>query len=157
MPRFTINEPHPTVEKNTYVHAGRGGAGNHFRAPVTTPPSGISSTLPTTPTTTTTPSGRFYSGRGGAGNAHVSTRRPTLSFDEEYRRQAHMEQKPIGHVGRGGAGNVYTSSSSSSSMTTNSRKASDASSQHSDQSSSSSIGSLRSGFLTRLSETFSRH
>ncbi|KAI0836678.1 hypothetical protein F5Y06DRAFT_100870 [Hypoxylon sp. FL0890] len=128
MPDYTIAEPHPTVPKNTYTHSGRGGAGNYFRAPATTPSSGVE-TKPTTAKKTTS---RFYSGRGGAGNAHVAAEKPVLSFDEEFARQSHIEQKPVGYVGRGGAGNVYGATGPSTA-----RKGSDASSQHSTSSSDS--------------------
>ncbi|OTB09965.1 hypothetical protein K445DRAFT_323434 [Daldinia sp. EC12] len=126
MPSLTITEPHPTVPKNSYTHSGRGGAGNYFRAPTTTPSSGIATKPTTAPHTTS----RFYSGRGGAGNAHVAAAKPVLSFDEEFTHKSHIEQKPVGYVGRGGAGNVYGASIFSSS-----RKGSDASSQHSSSSS----------------------
>ncbi len=157
MPRYTITEPHPTVVQNHYTHAGRGGAGNYFRAPATTPASGVPTT--TTPTTTTTtvaaaepapPTTRFYSGRGGAGNSHVAPKPPAMSFDEEYGRKARIEGKAVGHVGRGGAGNVYDHTTGAISA---SRKTSDASSL----ASSSSSGSGRSGFLGRLSTTLSRN
>ncbi|OTA53981.1 hypothetical protein K449DRAFT_401312 [Hypoxylon sp. EC38] len=128
MSSYTIAEPHPTIPKNTYTHSGRGGAGNYFRAPATTPSSGVE----TKPTTVKQTTSRFYSGRGGAGNAHVAAEKPVLSFDEEFARQSHIEQKPIGYVGRGGAGNIYGATDSSTT-----RKGSDASSQHSTSSSGS--------------------
>ncbi|KAH7025812.1 uncharacterized protein B0I36DRAFT_351772 [Microdochium trichocladiopsis] len=140
MPRYTINEPHPTVAKDAFIHAGRGGAGNHFRAPVTTPASGVTSTVKPMPPT----SARFYSGRGGAGNAHAKAERPIISFDEEYARQSAREQKLRGHVGRGGAGNAYSKATVDSVPV---RKGSDASSHRSSTSSSS----VRSGFFARLS------
>ncbi|KAI1097895.1 hypothetical protein F4804DRAFT_146361 [Jackrogersella minutella] len=137
MSDFTITEPHPTIPKNAYAHSGRGGAGNYFRAPATTPSSGIA-----TKTTTSQPMAtRFHSGRGGAGNAHVSAEKPVLSFDEEFAHQSHIEQKSIGYVGRGGAGNVYGASNADTI-----RKGSDACSQHS----SSSTGSL-SNIWSRIS------
>ncbi|KAI1808864.1 hypothetical protein F4811DRAFT_3905 [Daldinia bambusicola] len=141
MPSLTITEPHPTVPKNSYTHSGRGGAGNYFRAPTTTPSSGVA-TKPSTMSHTTT--SRFYSGRGGAGNAHVAAAKPVLSFDEEFTHKSHIEQKPVGYVGRGGAGNVYGSGPG---FGTGSRKGSDASSQHSSSSSGSS---------SRLSNIWSR-
>ncbi|KUI74204.1 hypothetical protein VM1G_09821 [Cytospora mali] len=109
MPRFTITEPHPTIPTNTYTHAGRGGAGNFFRAPQTTSPAGVPT--PITPVTSnstvaSTGSTRFYSGRGGAGNAHAEIERPTISFEDEFCRADLREQLDYGHhVGRGGAGN----------------------------------------------------
>ncbi|KAI1466192.1 uncharacterized protein F4812DRAFT_99574 [Daldinia caldariorum] len=140
MPSLTITEPHPTVPKNSYTHSGRGGAGNYFRAPTTTPSSGVATKPTAAPRTTS----RFYSGRGGAGNAHVAAAKPVLSFDEEFTHKSHIEQKPVGYVGRGGAGNVYGASSGG--LGTVSRKGSDASSQHS----SSSSGSL-SNIWSRIS------
>ncbi|KAI1370573.1 hypothetical protein F4677DRAFT_349412 [Hypoxylon crocopeplum] len=139
MSDYTITEPHPTIPKNAYAHSGRGGAGNYFRAPATTPSFGVATKTKTTTSTHTT--SRFHSGRGGAGNAHVSAAKPVLSFDEEFAHQSHIEQKPIGYVGRGGAGNVYAAGGPSAI-----RKGSDASSQHS----TSSSGSL-TNIWSRLS------
>ncbi|KAK4168114.1 hypothetical protein QBC43DRAFT_202549 [Cladorrhinum sp. PSN259] len=109
---YTITEPHPTVAQNSYTHSGRGGAGNFFRAPKTTAPTGVPTpaavVAPKASTTT-----RFYSGRGGAGNAHSSAERPVLSFDEEFTRAEVREKAAtISHVGRGGAGNIVSSSGS---------------------------------------------
>lgn len=134
MPSYTITEPHPTVPKNSYFHSGRGGAGNFFRAPETTSPSGVpAAALPTTTTTAT----RFYSGRGGAGNIHSVAERKALSFDEEFQRAEVREKtSTITHVGRGGAGNVF----SSVPATDKSRR-----------DSNSTNGSVRSGFWGRLS------
>ncbi|KAK4241028.1 hypothetical protein C8A03DRAFT_41541 [Achaetomium macrosporum] len=109
---YTITEPHPTVPQNTYTHSGRGGLGNFFRAPATTPSSGVP-----TPATSTSSSStrRFYSGRGGAGNAHAAGERPVLSFDEEFQRAEVREKTAtISHVGRGGAGNIFSVFSPSS-------------------------------------------
>ncbi|EMR64299.1 hypothetical protein UCREL1_8722 [Eutypa lata UCREL1] len=161
MPHITVSEPHPTVVKNHYTHAGRGGAGNYFRAPATTPASGVptapSVSAPTTNTSSsrTTTTQRFYSGRGGAGNLHVAPKPPAMSFDEEYERHAHIEAKPVGHVGRGGAGNVFDHTHTHAhAHDSSSRKTSDASSL----ASSSSSGSGRSaGILERLSKTLSRN
>ncbi|PSR83494.1 hypothetical protein BD289DRAFT_345978, partial [Coniella lustricola] len=120
---YTITEPHPTVAQNTYIHAGRGGAGNHFRAPLTTSPSGVptplhpvssASTTSSTSSSASTNSRRFYSGRGGAGNAHSHIERPVISFEDEYSRADKREDRmAMGyHVGRGGAGNFASTSSS---------------------------------------------
>ncbi|KAI0152825.1 hypothetical protein GGR57DRAFT_159179 [Xylariaceae sp. FL1272] len=142
MPRFTVAEPHPTVRQNTYTHSGRGGAGNYFRAPATTPSTGVATGTKVLPPSTAS----FHSGRGGAGNAHVSATRPLMSFDDEYKRQSNLAAKRIGHVGRGGAGNIYDAAA----PTLGSRKASDAAS-------TSSTDSSRSGrFLERVSSAFSR-
>lgn len=112
MPRFTITEPHPTIPTNTYTQVGRGGAGNIFRAPPTTSPAGVPTPFnpisPITSNTTTSSTGstRFYSGRGGAGNAHCEIERPTIDFEDEFSRADLREQLDYGHyVGRGGAGN----------------------------------------------------
>ncbi|KAI3333248.1 hypothetical protein F4824DRAFT_472724 [Ustulina deusta] len=141
MPRFTIAEPHPTVGQNTYTHSGRGGAGNYFRAPATTPSSGVPTNSMALPPSTS----NFHSGRGGAGNAHVSEKRPVMSFDEEFKLQSQIEQKRVGHVGRGGAGNIYD-------VATPNPRRKDSSSSH------SSTSSLRSGgIIERVSSAFSRH
>lgn len=172
MPRYTITEPHPTVAKNTYVHAGRGGAGNHFRAPQTTSPSGVPTALAPTTTASTSASGassassvaaprRFYSGRGGAGNAHSHAERPVLSFEDEFSRADKRERSAaLGsgyHVGRGGAGNFASSSSSTaptapSFMTGKKSRTGSGSSVASSESS----GSVGSGILRRLSSVL-RH
>ncbi|KAK4657379.1 hypothetical protein QC762_212480 [Podospora pseudocomata] len=136
---YTITEPHPTVAKNSYTHSGRGGAGNFFRAPQTTAPSGVPTPAATTPSST----GRFYSGRGGAGNAHAKAERPVLSFDEEFTRAEVREKAAtISHVGRGGAGNIFSSSSSSTKKT---------STELSRRDSNSTNGSTKSGFWGRIS------
>ncbi|KAL1878802.1 hypothetical protein VTK73DRAFT_7559 [Phialemonium thermophilum] len=107
---YTINEPHPTVPQNSYTHSGRGGAGNTFRAPATTPSTGIPTRSKPHPQPPVKSSGRFYSGRGGAGNVHsASARLPALSLDEEYARASAREKASIVHVGRGGAGNIISS------------------------------------------------
>ncbi|KAI0012523.1 hypothetical protein F4779DRAFT_567922 [Xylariaceae sp. FL0662B] len=157
MPGYTITEPHPTVVKNSYTHSGRGGAGNFFRAPATTPACGVPTQPITTPPVSTstgsTTVSRYHSGRGGAGNARVAVQKPVLSFDEEFARQSQLEQKPVGHVGRGGAGNVYNANATAAGADVPPRKGSDASSQYS----GSSAGSRRDGFWTRLSQSVSRH
>lgn len=107
MPWYTITEPHPSVSQNTWTHSGRGGAGNHFRAPATTSPSGVATAASAAAAAVVTRAGRFfYSGRGGAGNAHAASKRHVLDFDEEYR-QAAVRDHASGHTGRGGAGNVF--------------------------------------------------
>ncbi|KAK6857171.1 hypothetical protein PG990_010991 [Apiospora arundinis] len=149
MPRFTVNEPHPTVAKDSFTHSGRGGAGNFFRAPETTPSTGIS-TAPVTTAPRPSP-GRFYSGRGGAGNAHASAQRPVMSIEESYRLQSHIEAKAVGYVGRGGAGNAFVKGVPASASQ---RKGSDASSVASSRSS----GSVRSNnLLERISSSLRRN
>lgn len=136
---YLINEPHPTVAKNSYTHSGRGGAGNFFKAPATTPSTGIPTKVEPTPAST----GRFYSGRGGAGNAHASAERPVLSFSEEFARAEVRAKAAFAHVGRGGAGNVVISN--------------DSTSKKSRRDSSSTDASERSGFWHRLSHVGSRN
>ncbi|KAF4837134.1 hypothetical protein CGCTS75_v001390 [Colletotrichum tropicale] len=137
-----VTEPHPTVVPNTYIYSGRGGAGNIFKAPVTTPATGV--TTPLKPVSANNSARRFYSGIGGAGNAHSATERPVISFDEDFDRQQVRDRAVVGHVGIGGAGNVSR------------RKGSDASSVLSEESSASSGSSLKSikerggNFLRRL-------
>lgn len=133
MPSYTITEPHPTVLKNTYTHSGRGGAGNFFRAPETTPSAGIPTRAPATAAPSTA---RFYSGRGGAGNIHAPAERTALSFDEEFQRAEVREKATTVSVGRGGAGNVFSSVVPSTSVRRDSE---------------STNGSTRSGFWKRLS------
>jgi len=143
--RYSITEPHPTA--NTFVHAGRGGAGNTFKAPKTS--KGSSARGPASLFEAGLPqgSGKFSSGRGGAGNIHPSSEKAIFSFDEELERQSTRERKiqdgAIYHVGRGGAGNFAQTRASSG------RKDS--------SSSGDSASSSRSGFFGRLSHTFERH
>jgi hypothetical protein len=144
---YSITEPHPTATK--YVHSGRGGAGNTFRAPKTTegstargPASLLETGLPAAASTS-----KFSSGRGGAGNIHYNSERPIFSFDEELERQNTRERKmkegAVWHVGRGGAGN-WTSSRPDSSR------------KDSTSSAGSDDSHRSSGFLGRLSATFER-
>ncbi|KAK8099520.1 uncharacterized protein PG998_012761 [Apiospora kogelbergensis] len=148
MPRFTVNEPHPTVAKDSFTHSGRGGAGNFFRAPETTPATGIA-TAPITTAPRPSGPGRFYSGRGGAGNAHASAQRPVMCLEESYQLQSHIEAKAVGYVGRGGAGNAFVKGAAAGQQ----RKGSDASSVASSRSS----GSVRSNLLERISGSLRRN
>jgi hypothetical protein len=149
---YTITEPHPTVPQNTYTHSGRGGLGNFFRAPVTTPSSGIPTpAAPSTSSSTTTR--RFYSGRGGAGNAHAAVERPVLSFDEEFQRAEVREKTAtISHVGRGGAGNIFSAFSPSSSSKSRSGSGDDGASlgRHESGSSDSSTRSVADRLWGRI-------
>lgn len=155
MSSYTITEPHPTVPQNTYVHSGRGGAGNTFRvAHTTTSPAGVPSQY--VAKAIEQPS-RFYSGRGGAGNAHVADERPVLSFEEEYQREMHRQDASVGHIGRGGAGNIYGSSSSSSSRK-KSVSVSGAARRDSNSSHGSDASSVHAGFWGRISgSSVNRH
>jgi hypothetical protein len=140
MPSFTVTEPHPTVATNSFMHSGRGGAGNFFRAPVTTDPAGVP-TAPSAAKKTSSGSSYYFAGRGGAGNAQSASRSP-LNFEDEYTSASHASAS-AGHVGRGGAGNFHAEGAVKKSH----RKSSDASSGSSTRS---------SGFLARLSGTFTR-
>ncbi|KAH8893319.1 hypothetical protein GQ53DRAFT_109945 [Thozetella sp. PMI_491] len=150
MPNYTITEPHPTVAANSYTHAGRGGVGNMFRAPTTTPAAGV----PTKAKASSSSTGRFYSGRGGAGNAHTASERTAISFDEEFSRaEVREKQATISYVGRGGAGNIFSTSEPRKERKHSSSSAHSFSSR---RDSASTDASTRSGFLGRLSNTFSR-
>merc|ERR1712144_164691 len=88
---FQLVEPHPSV--NHYAHAGRGGAGNYFKAPKTSngstargPASLFEHGLPKSKS-------KFSSGRGGAGNIHSPSERAIFSFDEELQLQKTREEK----------------------------------------------------------------
>ncbi|PMD44044.1 hypothetical protein L207DRAFT_525412 [Hyaloscypha variabilis F] len=142
--QYAITEPHPHPGK--YVHSGRGGSGNIFKAPKTSsgtsargPPSLFENGLPKS-------TSKFSSGRGGAGNIHEPSERAIFSFDEELDRQSTREKRlkeaGVWHVGRGGAGNYAVAKPNSG------RKDS--------TSSAGSDGSAQSGFFGRLSHTFER-
>lgn len=156
MPRYVVTEPHPTVVQNTYIHAGRGGAGNLFRAPQTTPASGVPTEIKPAKAAS---SGRFYSGRGGAGNVHSAVQRPVLSLDEEYAiTEAREKTSLFAHVGRGGAGNFFGGGVHPvEKAEKKDRKMSVASDASERRDSTSSSGSARSGFLQRLGSHIGRH
>lgn len=108
---FHLTEPHPSVPRTSYIHSGRGGAGNfkHIDPSTVTSPSSASGPASLTPlpgADTTTRA--FTSGRGGAGNVHRASERAIFSFDEELERQRIVDAKvaPVYHIGRGGAGNL---------------------------------------------------
>ncbi|GAO18876.1 hypothetical protein UVI_02045940 [Ustilaginoidea virens] len=67
-------------------------------------------TTAVSPTAKKTPSsGRFFSGIGGAGNAHPAAELPSAaaSLDDALRHAAKRDNAPVGYCGRGGAGNIY--------------------------------------------------
>ncbi|KAI3393799.1 hypothetical protein diail_3620 [Diaporthe ilicicola] len=149
MPSYSITEPHPTVAASTWCHAGRGGAGNFFKAPkAVTAPSGVPTPISHTISNSTSATSKFHSGRGGAGNAHSSIERPVMSFEHEFERKERSEStsRPA-FTGRGGAGNFKSASSKQS------RKGSDASTAS--NASTKSGSSTHSGFLGRLSASLS--
>ncbi|KAI9642898.1 hypothetical protein NHQ30_008632 [Ciborinia camelliae] len=141
--QYQVTEPHPHVSTSSFIHSGRGGAGNTFKAPRTTngstargPASLFSLGLPQT-------SSKFSSGRGGAGNILPLSEKAPFSFDEELERQSTRDKKisegGMWHVGRGGAGNY------ASGRTASERKTSTSSGD-----SNGSVRSVRSGgFLQR--------
>ncbi|RMZ90631.1 hypothetical protein DV736_g2127, partial [Chaetothyriales sp. CBS 134916] len=112
---YSIVEPHPSARSNTYIHTGRGGAGNFTKTPSSVTrgadASGPASRLPPTILSSNT-SKPFLSGRGGAGNVQPPSERAIFSFDEELERQLSRERyaAPVYHVGRGGLGNRYCTS-----------------------------------------------
>jgi hypothetical protein len=135
--QYVLTEHAPTT--SSYIRSGRGGAGNTFRTTSSSRPASVSTTAAApVPAASSSSTRRFFSGVGGAGNAHQANERPLLSLDDEVRRMAAREEHAatMGHCGIGGAGNVYYR-----------RKASDAS-DHSaksvdDASSVSSVGSKK--------------
>ncbi|KAI9900966.1 hypothetical protein N3K66_005228 [Trichothecium roseum] len=135
--QYIITEPSPST--TSYLRSGRGGAGNITRPPTTTTSSTPSSS--TTAPASSSRSLRFFSGVGGAGNAHKADERPVLSLDDEVRRLAAQQDAAVGHCGIGGAGNVYR------------RKASDAGSSSS--SSSGSSGGINDDAKSDVSEASS--
>jgi len=141
--RYSVTEPHPTANK--FIHAGRGGAGNTFKAPKTT--QGSTARGPASLFEAGLPQGnsKFSVGRGGAGNILPNSEKAIFSFDEELERQSTRERKikdgAIYHVGRGGAGNFAQTKPASSRKDSTSSAGSEAS----------------SGFFSRLSHTFERH
>lgn len=131
------------------------GAGNFFKAPkAVTSPAGVPTPITPTISNSTTATSKFHSGRGGAGNAHASSERPVISFEDEYERKERSESsaRPA-FTGRGGAGNFNKSATSSSFGSKGLRKGSDASTAS--NASTKSGSSTRSGFLGRLSASLS--
>jgi hypothetical protein len=109
MHSFRITEPHPSVG-GSYVYSGRGGAGNVTRVKPTDLTNGPTASGPASRVKLTPPptSSYFASGRGGAGNMYTGKERAMFSFDEELQQQERLriQQAPVYHVGRGGAGNL---------------------------------------------------
>jgi hypothetical protein len=123
------------------MHAGRGGAGNTFKAPSSITPA-QTATGPASLFTTGLPKNtnyNFSSGRGGAGNILHSSERAIFSFDEELERQKSREQRvkegAVFYVGRGGAGNRTKSKNGYSARKDSSSSGGDADSQRSQSSS----------------------
>ncbi|KAI9809137.1 MAG: hypothetical protein M1825_002427 [Sarcosagium campestre] len=108
-PSYRVTEPHPHVS-TSYMHTGRGGAGNKVSTATRNARSGSPPANVLSPEAHLhSSSSRFTTGRGGAGNAHsAAEQRAIFSFDEEIDRQraAVEHAAPVVHVGRGGAGNI---------------------------------------------------
>jgi hypothetical protein len=105
---YYITEPAPST--TSFIRSGRGGAGNTFRAPATSSTHRVSNNAPSSSNNAQQASSarRFFSGVGGAGNAHKASERPAISLDDEVRRLAARDSAAqSGHCGIGGAGNVY--------------------------------------------------
>lgn len=147
MASYTISEPHPTVPQNSYMHSGRGGAGNIFRVSTATTSAAGIPTKATDANTTSSSTAHFYSGRGGAGNAHQASERVPMSFDVEYADAARHASASVGHVGRGGAGNVYSPAAGTAATPGASAAR---------RNSASTDGSEKSGFWGRLSGSHRR-
>lgn len=109
---YSIVEPHPSAVPNkSYIHSGRGGAGNVMKAPSTVT-RGSDASGPAARASVSSlskPRLSFTSGRGGIGNVHDASERAIFSFDEELERQLTREKHiaPVYHVGRGGSGNLF--------------------------------------------------
>lgn len=120
--RYSIVEPHPSVvPSKSYIHAGRGGAGNVTKVPstVTLGPSATGPAARASQASLSKPRHSYSTtGRGGAGNVQPSSERAIFSFDEELERQMIQEDNiaPVFHIGRGGAGNLRHSSNKTSSF-----------------------------------------
>lgn len=158
---FSITEPHPSVPSHTtYIHTGRGGAGNATRisskevtpGPTATgPPSRVNLKLPKPPS-----SGHFLTGRGGAGNVHRE--RTIFSFDEELRQQQRLQANaaPIYSTGRGGSGNIIDDKKPSTHLKTSasSTVSSDSADSSTSQRGRRSYETART-WLTQLNRTMS--
>jgi hypothetical protein len=136
---YIITESSPKT--TTYIRAGRGGAGN-IRAHTSSAPSSSHTQAPSrhilSASSLASSARRFYSGIGGAGNAHAADERPPLNLDDDFRRAAARDNATrVCHTGIGGAGNVFR------------RKASDASSVDSDADSVCTTKSQMMDFSSR--------
>ncbi|KAL6874245.1 hypothetical protein HDV57DRAFT_241918 [Trichoderma longibrachiatum] len=148
---FTESAPSQT----TYFRSGRGGAGNTFRTSAL--PSTATSTASTTTTTATSssqprhlPNQRFFSGIGGAGNVHPADElQSALLSSLESMGPLGGGNPERGHVGRGGAGNVYGGGAR--------RKTSDAGSSVSSAASvASSVSEKAKAWASRVGGAFAR-
>ncbi|KAL6860877.1 hypothetical protein J3F83DRAFT_747837 [Trichoderma novae-zelandiae] len=143
---FTESAPSQT----NYFRSGRGGAGNTFRTstlPSTpaTPASTASTSTTSTPPASAPrqlPNQRFFSGIGGAGNVHQAAELHS-SLLSSLETGTHDPER--GHVGRGGAGNVYGR-----------RKTSDAGSVSSASSAASAVSEKAKAWASRVGGAFTR-
>ncbi|KAH0492132.1 hypothetical protein TgHK011_007096 [Trichoderma gracile] len=150
---FTESAPSQT----TYFRSGRGGAGNTFRTSSALPSTATSTASSSTATTSTTttqprhlPNQRFFSGIGGAGNVHQANELQSALL-ESLETSPPLGNPERGHVGRGGAGNVYGSSGGGR------RKTSDAGSSVSSAGSvASSVSEKAKAWASRVGGAFAR-
>ncbi|KAI9825004.1 MAG: hypothetical protein M1819_006515 [Sarea resinae] len=157
---FHLTEPHPSVPSTSYIHSGRGGAGNvvHVPANSTTPSTTASGPAARIPLPAPPANERFAAGRGGFGNMHTNSERAIFSFDEELERQRAIagREAPVFHIGRGGAGNAVDDHPRPRSGRLNSI---DSTASRDSDDSGAGARARRSidGVLDRLSHTFSRN
>ncbi|TFB07502.1 hypothetical protein CCMA1212_001233 [Trichoderma ghanense] len=149
---FTESAPSQT----NYFRSGRGGAGNTFRTSAV--PSTATSSVSTTTTTSASasssaaqprhlPNQRFFSGIGGAGNVHPADELQSALLSS-LETMSPLSNPERGHVGRGGAGNVYCGGR---------RKTSDAGSSVSSAGSvASSVSEKAKAWASRVGGAFAR-
>jgi len=159
---YRVTEPHPSLPQTTYMHSGRGGAGNtkHIDPTSCSTSTGVTSSSFTNSSASRTPaitSSYYATGRGGLGNMHAAylSERPIFSFDEELERQARMQASmaPVYHIGRGGAGNLVASTDGAGMAR---RTASSLGEGSSSSKASSSAGPSSGAMRTSLEGTWSR-
>jgi len=146
---YQIVEPAPTAQPNHYVHCGRGGAGNMYKASSSTKTAPLANSASHISAISRAAGSKSSTGRGGAGNIRPVADLPSYSFDEEMDAQTTREKShDVFHVGRGGAGNWSRSSEALRRTESSARKYSNESVE--------SNSSSHSGFLSRLSGAFER-
>lgn len=158
---YQIIEPHPSISKKStlYLNGGRGGAGNYARYQSSALTPGSQATGPASVTKLAPPptTGKFTSGRGGAGNTfkRSDSQRAIFSFDEELARDQRLRDNaakaPVYHIGRGGAGNAVDDMKPKADRANSISSADSASTAGSLGGKSSRVG----GAFERLTRTFS--
>ncbi|OAA33315.1 hypothetical protein AAL_00780 [Moelleriella libera RCEF 2490] len=152
--KYVVTEAAPST--TSYVRCGRGGAGNVFRtaassSKIASTSTTITSSSPSSASPGLRPTRRFFSGIGGAGNAHSTARLPSVadSLDDAVRHATARDNAAVGYCGRGGAGNVYRRKSSDAASSYSSSSASSAASVKSSMSSSAKLWDRVSGAFNR--------